>query len=106
MFGSSSHPATLAFSIGGTVFTSKSGNIFLVNTSTPTLNTSYTNSGTFQLAGNSALTITGDFANSGSLFVDIRSVERRVGKACGGRLRKNKMVKVGRNKITVREATV
>src|SRR2546430_35399 len=90
MFGSSSHPATLAFSSGGTGFTSNGGTFFLGDTAPLTLNNAFTNSGTFQLAGNSALTITGDFANSGSLFVDINGFDGGASLTIGGTLNNTK----------------
>jgi hypothetical protein len=58
-------------------------------------------SATFQLAGNSALTITGDFANSGALDVDINGFDGGASLTIGGTLTNTKTVQIGPNNATL-----
>ena len=95
MFGSTAHPVTLAFSPGGTGFTSNGGTFLLSDAAPLTLNTGFTNSGTFQLAGPSALTVTGDFANSGSLLLDTGGADGGGSLTIGGTLNNTKTTQVG-----------
>ena len=69
--GSASHAATLAFSSGGTGFTSNGGSFELAYTAPLTLTTAFTNSGTVRLHGTAALTVSGGFTNSGTMDVDV-----------------------------------
>src|SRR6516164_4622308 len=70
VFGSASHPATLAFTGAG--FSQNDGTFQLFNTTPLTVNNAFTNSstGTFQLGGTSAVTVTGNYTNGGALDVD------------------------------------
>ena len=63
-------PATLAFSAGGSGFTSNGGDFELTYAAPLSLSSAFTNSGTFGVHDNTALTIGGGFANSGTLGVD------------------------------------
>ena len=106
VIGSSSHPATLAFSSGGSGFTSNGGSFLLSNTTPLTLNNAFTNSGTFQLAGTSAVTIGGDFANSGSLLADISGFgDGGASLTIGGTLNNTNTVQIGPNNGTLTAAT-
>lgn len=67
--GSASDSATLVFTGGGPGFTANGGDVMLFDVAPVTLNNGFTNSGSFTLEGTSALTVTGAFANSGTLDV-------------------------------------
>lgn len=67
--GSAKFAATLAFSGGGTGYTSNGGVFELAYAAMATGN-SFTNTGTFGLHNNTTVTIGGSFANSGTLDVD------------------------------------
>ena len=102
--GSPAHPATLAFSAGGSGFTSNAGDFELTYAAPLSLGGSFTNSGTFGVHDNTAVTIGGGFANSGTLGVDnavaafagaITYAEGGSSLTIGGTLDNTKAVQVG-----------
>src|SRR5438093_992973 len=84
VFGSASHPATLAFSGGGTGFTGNAGTFGLFDTAPLTLFTALTNSATLVSDWYAAVTFSGDFANSGALNLDVGSGDGGGGLTIGG----------------------
>src|SRR5207245_823146 len=106
VFGSPSHLVTLAFSAGGTGFTSNAGTFLLSNTTPLTLNNAFTNSGTFGLTQIAALTITGNFTNSGALNLDTNGFGDGGGSlTIGGTLNNTNAVQVGPSNGNLTAAT-
>jgi hypothetical protein len=95
VFGSSSHPATLAFSSGGTGFTSNGGTFLLSDTTPLTLPGPFTNSGTFVLEGTAALTVSSGFTNSGTLDVDTPTFDGGGSLTIGGTLANTGTTQIG-----------
>src|SRR5207245_1261512 len=95
VFGSPSHPATLAFSVGGSGFTSNGGLFRLSNTTPLTLSSDFTNSGTVALEGTAMLTVTGKFDNSGALSLDSSNFGGGGSLTVGGTLSNTKTVAIG-----------
>ena len=95
VFGSASHPATLAFTGAG--FSQNDGTFQLFNTTPLTVNNAFTNSstGTFQLGGTSAVTVTGNYTNGGALDVDVGSGDGGGNLTVGGTLANTKTVQMG-----------
>ena len=95
VFGSSSHPATLAFSSGGTGFTSNGGTFLLSDTTPLTLPGPFTNSGTFVLEGTAALTVSSGSTNSGTLDVDTPTFDGGGSLTIGGTLANTGSAQIG-----------
>jgi hypothetical protein len=105
VFGSASHSATLAFSSGGTGFTSNGGTFVLFDTTPLTLPGAFTNSGTYALEGTAAVTVTGGFTNSGALDVNINGGDGGGNLTVGGTLANTGTVQAGPNNGTLGAAT-
>jgi len=71
IYGSAGYAATLAFSSGGTGFTSNGGNFQMTWTAPLTLGSSFTNSGTFGLNATKLVTINGSFTNTATGTLDV-----------------------------------
>src|SRR5439155_108896 len=71
MFGSASHPVTLAFSGSGSGFTSNAGFFLLSNFTSLTLHRPLSTLFPYTTLFRSMLTVTGGFTNSGTLDLDI-----------------------------------
>ena len=95
VLGSPSHAATLDFTGGAGSFTSNSGTVTLFDVAPLTLNTAFTNSYDFFLEGTSALTVTGAFANSGTLYLDVSAGDGGGSLTIGGVLANTGAVQFG-----------
>jgi hypothetical protein len=95
VFGSTAHPATLAFT--GTGFSQNNGTFELFNTTALTLNNAFTNStgATFELGATAPLTVTGNYGNGGSLFVDVGPGDGGGSLTVGGTLANTGAVQMG-----------
>src|SRR5208283_2506202 len=100
VFGSASHPATLAFSSGGTGFTSNAGFVDLSDTAPLTLASAFDNSGTVVLGETAALTVTGDFTNSGATELDAAQLDGGGSLTIGGVLANTGDVLIGNTALS------
>jgi hypothetical protein len=93
--GSAGTPVTLSFIAGGTGFTSNQGFVDLSYVLPLTLNSDFKNVGVFELNGTSALTVAGDFANSGTVSVDSGLTPGGGAMTIGGKLTNTGTFQVG-----------
>ncbi|HEY1431044.1 MAG TPA: hypothetical protein VGF39_05350, partial [Stellaceae bacterium] len=99
VFGSASHPATLAFSSGGSGFTSNGGTFVLSDTTPLTLPGPFTNSGTVALDGTAGLTVSSGFTNSATLDVDANTFDGGGSLTVGGTLANTGAVQIGNGNL-------